>query len=249
MSLPRSASVGAVVAALGVFGPALPAGGQSAAAGEPVPGPPNASDAWTALIRSPVAARAAPRVTARIRARLERVTEYWRRPQRLLVLSPLATDDAGREWVRVRLPGRPNGASGWIPLRALTLRMTRTSIRVSVSERTLELWRAGELVRRFPSAVGTARTPTPTGLFAIHDYMPSASSQRDATGPYILTLTAHSPVLRSFQGGDGLVAIHGTGAPGSLGTAASFGCVRVANGVVRHLYRIVSAGMPVTIVP
>jgi lipoprotein-anchoring transpeptidase ErfK/SrfK len=73
-------------------------------------------------------------------------------------------------------------------------------------------------------------------------------AQRSYLGPYILTLTAYSEVLSSFMGGNGLVAIHGTDAPGLLGRAVSHGCIRVSNTVVRRLYSVVHPGTPVEIV-
>jgi lipoprotein-anchoring transpeptidase ErfK/SrfK len=86
-------------------------------------------------------------------------------------------------------------------------------------------------------------------MFAIQDPVPSAASQRAYLGPYILTLTAYSPVLTSFMGGNGLVAIHGTDANHLLGGAVSHGCIRVSNQAVTRLYRSVRPGVPVEILP
>jgi lipoprotein-anchoring transpeptidase ErfK/SrfK len=238
--------LGVVVAALAVLGAPMPGAGQDAAT-SPAPAAPTASTAWTARVLYPVPARSAPSVTARIRSRLDSVTAYWRRPQGLLVLSDIRTDGAGREWVQVRLPTRPNRASGWVPRRAVALTLTRTRIRVLVSERRVELWRDGRRVRSFPAAVGTGSTPTPAGLFAVQDPVPSVGAQRGYLGPYIVTLTAYSPVLRTFMGGNGLVAIHGTNAPGLLGRAVSHGCIRVSNDAIRRLYRVSAPGTPVEI--
>ena len=206
--------------------------------------------AWTARILTPVTARTAPRADAGPVARVSPYTAFWARAQRLLVLSPVQTDPTtGRRWIRVRLPSRPNGAQGFVPLDAVQLRATRFRIVVRVAARRVELWRRGVRIARFRAAVGTGSTPTPTGMFAVQDPVPSAAAQRSYLGPYIITLTAYSEVLRSFMGGNGLVAIHGTNADGLLGQAVSHGCVRVSNASVSRLYAVAEPGTPVEIVP
>lgn len=225
-----------------------PAAGTAAPATPETVGSPSGAAAWTATLTHPLVARAAPRAGARAVAKVDRVTAFWRRPQRLLVLGGVVTDEAGRGWVRVRLPERPNRASGFLPVSEVTLGVTTTRIVVRVGARTVELWKGGRRVARFRAAVGTAGTPTPLGQFAIQDPVPSAGAQRGYLGPYILTLTAYSPVLTSFMGGNGLVAIHGTDASGLLGQAVSHGCIRVSNAAVTRLYRSVRPGVPVRIV-
>ena len=70
----------------------------------------------------------------------------------------------------------------------------------------------------------------------------------DVGGPFALALSARSSVLQEFAGGPGQIAIHGLmNVGGVLGTAASHGCVRVANQVMRWLVDRVGPGVPVTI--
>jgi lipoprotein-anchoring transpeptidase ErfK/SrfK len=212
------------------------------------PAAPTPELAWTAEVNRPVAVRAAPRNGARVVDRIDTFTTYWRRQEQLLVLSPVQTDPAtGRRWVLVRLPDRPNGAQGFVPLDAITLGATHNRIVVRVGARRVELWRSGKRVASFTAAVGTGATPTPIGLFAVQDPVPSSPSQRSYLGPYIITLTAYSPVLTSFMGGNGLVAIHGTNATSQLGQAVSHGCVRVTNDAVTRLFAIAEPGTPVEI--
>lgn len=222
----------------------------AAPARAPEPGPPADDISWTARILVPVAARSAPRGDAKVVARVSPYTAFWARAQRLMVVSAVQTDPAsGRRWIRVRLPSRPNGSQGFVPLEALQLRATRDRIVVRVAGRRVELWHSGRRVARFRAAVGTGSTPTPTGLFAVQDPVPSDAHQRSYLGPYIITLTAYSEVLRSFMGGNGLVAIHGTNATGLLGQAVSHGCIRVSNDAVSRLYSVAQPGTPVEIVP
>ena len=44
-------------------------------------------------------------------------------------------------------------------------------------------------------------------------------------------------------------AIHGTNRPGSIGTAASFGCIRMLNEDIVDLYERVPVGTPVVMLP
>jgi lipoprotein-anchoring transpeptidase ErfK/SrfK len=218
-----------------------------AAATAPVVAPPSDSVAWTAHMLRPVMGRAAPSPSARPVAPVTLWTHFTRRPQVLLVTAA-ATGPQGGQWVRVLLPRRPNGSGAWIPSSAVQLSTTGVRLRIRTASHRVEVWRDGRLSASYPAAVGTGNTPTPIGLFAIQDPVPSNDHQRSYLGPYILTLTAHSAVLREFMGGDGLVAIHGTNAPGLLGQSVSHGCVRVSNETVVALHRIAVPGTPVEIV-
>ena len=66
--------------------------------------------------------------------------------------------------------------------------------------------------------------------------------------PYIFVLTAHSNVLKTFAGGNGVVGIHGWPSSSVLGKAVSHGCVRMSRTGARALSRYASAGTPVEIV-
>lgn len=86
-------------------------------------------------------------------------------------------------------------------------------------------------------------TPTPTGLFAIAWAVPS--NPNDFLGSWVLELTARSNVLQRFEGGDGTVGIHGRGGASlvdPLGTAASHGCIRLANDSSDWLVHTVGEG-------
>jgi lipoprotein-anchoring transpeptidase ErfK/SrfK len=236
------AVAGAVTASAATQPPAGADGSQSATQ----VGPPTQSRAWTAKVLLPVVGRAAPRADARVVAPIMHYTAFSRRPQILLVTGA-ATGPSGARWVRVQLPRRPNGTQAWIPASAAQLRSTAVRLRIRTGSHRVEVWRDGRLRASYRAAVGTGSTPTPIGRFAIQDPVPSSAHQRSYLGPYILTLTAHSAVLRSFMGGDGLVAIHGTNAPGLLGQAVSHGCVRVSNTAVVHLREVAQPGTPVVI--
>ena len=69
-----------------------------------------------------------------------------------------------------------------------------------------------------------------------------------AGAPYALALSARSDVLQEFEGGPGQIALHGiANLGGTIGTAVSHGCVRLANRSITWLAARISAGVPVTI--
>ena len=53
--------------------------------------------------------------------------------------------------------------------------------------------------------------------------------------------------VRAIYLAQGLLRIHGTNAPSSIGRAASSGCFRMRNEDVAELYEMVEAGAPVTV--
>ena len=151
-----------------------------------------------------------------------------------------------RRWLEVRLPGRPNGHTGWISRVATARSVTRWHIVVYPSRRQVTVYRAGRPVRVFKAVVGKPSTPTPTGQFFVEEAITLRPT--DVGAPFALALSARSNVLQEFAGGPGQIALHGlTNVGGVLGTAVSHGCVRLDNGAMRWLVARIGPGVPVTI--
>jgi lipoprotein-anchoring transpeptidase ErfK/SrfK len=195
------------------------------------------------LNQASVTVRATPSGAAR---RVSVLTEFRPDFRRRVVLALAVRADrriAGREWYRVTVPGRPNGRTGWVPASAVTLRPTRSLIVVRRSARRLELFHDGRLRLRTPAAVGAPGMETPLGLFHV------AARFRPANpflGVFALETSAYSR-LSDWPGG-GVVGIHGTNQPWSLGRAVSHGCVRVSNAAARVLEATAPVGTPIRIV-
>ena len=137
-----------------------------------------------------------------------------------------AIDAAGRTWLRVRLPGRPNGGVGWIERAGTRTRSTDVRLVIDISLRQVSVYQRAHLLRRFRAVVGRPSTPTPQGEFFVEEAVALPSSAAGA--PYALALSARSEVFQEFEGGPGQVAIHGRDhIGGTLGTAVSHGCVRL----------------------
>ena len=148
------------------------------------------------------------------------------------------------KWIHVYLPTRPNGSLGWIRGRAVTMYDNRYRLVVHLRAHRLQLWKERKLVATYPVATGTHSTPTPRGLFYIVELL-QPDDPGGSYGPYSFGLSAHSNVLQTFAGGDGRVGLHGTDEPGLIGSSVSHGCIRLRNGAVRRLARILPLGTPV----
>ena len=150
-------------------------------------------------------------------------------------------------WLQVYLPERPNESLGWVSRSNVSVTSDDEHIVVSLSARTVTLYRAGVQVFQSSVAVGAPDAPTPTGHFFVTEVL-QISDPGDAYGPYALGLSGFSNTYYSFEGGPGQIAIHGTDQPWVIGGYASHGCVRLTNPEITQLATQVSAGTPVDIV-
>jgi lipoprotein-anchoring transpeptidase ErfK/SrfK len=149
-------------------------------------------------------------------------------------------------WLRVMSSALPNGRTGWIPASAASVVPSRWRVRADLSRRVVTVYRDGAVHRRLPVAVGKPSTPTPTGRFAVTDKIDFLGGSA-AYGCCALALTGRQPHIEpGWRGGDRL-AIHGTRQTGTIGYAASFGCLRARDADVRWLVHHVSLGTIVEI--
>jgi lipoprotein-anchoring transpeptidase ErfK/SrfK len=128
------------------------------------------------------------------------------------------------------------------------------AITVSRSERRARLFRRGALVKTYTVAVGSAEYPTPTGRFVVQTMqknpswnVPSSSWAGDLAGTTIPGGDPNNPLVARWIGFNGSVGFHGTNSAGSLGTAASHGCIRMDPGDVIDLFERVTPGTPVLV--
>jgi L,D-transpeptidase catalytic domain len=153
-------------------------------------------------------------------------------------------------WLGLVTSERPNGRLAWVRRRqrGLTLRRTRYALHADLSARRLELRRNGRPVRRLRIGIGAPGAPTPPGRYAVTDKL-DGSRFGSYYGCCILALSGHQPNLPpGWPGGDRL-ALHGTDAPGTIGTASSAGCLRAADRGLRALMVRVPLGTPVFVDP
>ncbi len=149
-------------------------------------------------------------------------------------------------WLGVVSPLAGNGRLGWIPQSVATLGYDSYELRVSLSARRLDVLVGGNVVKRYPVAVGAADAPTPTGRFDVTDRL----APSNPGGPYgccILALSAHAPhAIQGWSGGD-RIAIHSTPETASIGRAVSHGCLRLSIGEGHWLMTHIPLGTPTLI--
>src|SRR4029079_7397407 len=151
-------------------------------------------------------------------------------------------------WLGVVATEMPNGRLAWVNRRnpALHLRRTAYSLHADLSGRWLELRRHGHRIRRITVAVGRPGSETPTGRFAVTDKL-NGRSFGSYYGCCVLALNGHQPKLPAGWSGGDRLAIHGTNSPGTIGAAASAGCLRAGDADLEVLMRRVPVGTPVFI--
>ena len=149
-------------------------------------------------------------------------------------------------WVEVLLPIRPNGSTGWVRASDLDLWVLDSKIVVDLSDRSLRLHLGGELALETEVAIGSPQNPTPVGDYFVTDVV-ELSDPSGPWGPFALGLSAFSDTITEFNGGDGIIGIHGTNRPNSIGEPVSLGCVRVPNEIATQLAGLVRLGTPVDI--
>jgi lipoprotein-anchoring transpeptidase ErfK/SrfK len=150
------------------------------------------------------------------------------------------------KFLKVLLPERPNGSTGWVRAADVDIEHVDHEIRIDLTARTLRWTEGANVVLETPIAVGSKQYPTPAGRFFVTDLLDTGENG-GSYGPYAVGLSAHSDVLTEFGGGDGQVGIHGTNDPSSIGRPVSHGCVRVANDVITKLAATIPIGTQVTI--
>lgn len=158
----------------------------------------------------------------------------------------LLVRQAAPGWLRVYLPVRPNHSTAWIRESAVKLRYDAYRVDVLLHRHRLLLWRRGRLISRQVIGVGKVATPTPPGVYYVIQLF-RLTDPGGPFGPYALGLSAYSNVLRSFGGGPGQVALHGTNDPGSIGSNVSHGCIHLRNPEVTKLAHLLPLGTPVQI--
>jgi lipoprotein-anchoring transpeptidase ErfK/SrfK len=156
---------------------------------------------------------------------------------------------AGETWLKVLLPRRPNGSSGWVQRDQVRIRPVSHEVVVDLSSRTASLLEDRHKVRSFRVGVGTAGTPTPAGRFYVTVKLRPPQISAAAYGAWALGLSGYSEVHQTFGTGDGQIALHGTYKPWLLGQPVSNGCVRMDNETITLLAETLPLGTPVTIQP
>ncbi len=131
------------------------------------------------------------------------------------------------------------------------------TILVSQRQRRLYLVLDNGTALRYPVAVGKfgkqwRGVVTVDGKYVEPAWAPPAEVKRAEPWlpDYIPGGSPHNPMgARALTLSGDQYAIHGTNRPGSIGTAASYGCIRMLNQDIIDLYERVPVGTPVVMLP
>jgi len=152
---------------------------------------------------------------------------------------------AGVTWVHARLAVLPDSRTGWVPRSALGgWSFVTTHLVINRARFSLTLYRAGRVIFRTRVGVGKPSSPTPAGEFYIRDRLTRYASPE--YGPLAFGTSARSQFETDWPAG-GFIGIHGTDEPGMIPGRISHGCIRLRNGAILALGRLLPIGTPVTI--
>ena len=207
---------------------------------------------------SVIATVTAPRIVARSAPRPDTraVAAFPKRspegvPQVFLLTAGSGEDLAeegpdGTSWYEALLPVRPNGTTGFLPADSVSLSSTPYRIEVDRSAFRLTLWKGFQVVDRMTIGLGTGKTPTPVGRFYLTSLL-RPPNPNTIYGTYAYGLSGYSEVLTDWEGG-GVVGLHGTNDPSSIGRRASHGCIRMRNRDIEKLVPLLPLGVPIEII-
>ncbi len=148
-------------------------------------------------------------------------------------------------WLKVRLPAGASGLLGWLPRRVLGgYGFVRTRLVVDRRRLRATLLRNGRPVFRTAVGIGAPGARTPAGEFYVRNRLSRYASPM--YGPVAFGTSARSDQLTDWPAG-GFIGIHGTDRPDLLPGQVSHGCIRMRNGAIRRLARLMPIGTPVTI--
>ena len=190
-----------------------------------------------------VAVRSQPSRTAPVLKTMTQFRDDFR-PRVVLALEQRTDPATGKPtWLRITIPGRPNGRTGWIPAASASLKPVDRWLVIYRDARKFDFYVNGKVVRTGKIAVGKTGMETPTGLFYVQAKF---DSSLPILGAYAFETSGYSK-LSDWPGG-GVVGVHGTNTPELIGQAVSHGCVRLLNKDMQYLRSVVPVGTPVKIV-
>jgi hypothetical protein len=184
-----------------------------------------------------------PSGSAHTVARLRLLTED-RFAEVYLVLASWKSS-VGNTWLKIRVPKRPNGLTGWVRASALgQLHTVHTLLRINKRTLRVTLYDRGR--KRFSARIGVGKsgTPTPSGHFWIREKFHVGG--HTLYGPRAIGTSAYAPYLTDWPGG-GVVGLHGTDQPGLVPGRPSHGCIRLRNADILRLYKLAPKGTPIDI--
>jgi lipoprotein-anchoring transpeptidase ErfK/SrfK len=201
------------------------------------------TESYFAYVEEAVPAKAEAKSSARTVGKLTRKTGEG--TDDLVLVIARTTDNQDRVWLKVRLPIRPNGTTGWVPETALSeLQPVDTWLKISTKTYKATVIKNGKRVFSANVGVGQPQWPTPKGQFYVRAKLTGYNNP--TYGPLAFVTSATSDTLTDWPGG-GIVGVHGTNQPGLVPGRISHGCVRMKNADILKLNKLIEVGTPITV--
>ncbi|NCJ08049.1 L,D-transpeptidase family protein [Synechococcales cyanobacterium C] len=124
-------------------------------------------------------------------------------------------------------------------------------LELDLRNRRVTLWEGRKAVKTYPVAIGRQGWETPVGEFKVKTMYKDPPWANPFTGDVISGGDPENPLGRRWIGfwsdGNNWIGFHGTPNRGSVGQAASHGCVRMLDEHIAELYEKVAIGVPVIV--
>lgn len=148
---------------------------------------------------------------------------------------------------------RITDAVGRYSVLPFSVQVDTLKILISRAQRMLYVYKGGKVIKTFRVAVGRPRFPTPAGNFKIVNKRTNPTWVNPGSGwaktmPNRIPPGPDNPLgTRAMDLSVSGIRIHGTPSAGSIGTAASHGCIRMRIPEAVQLFKMVKVGTPVEI--
>jgi lipoprotein-anchoring transpeptidase ErfK/SrfK len=152
----------------------------------------------------------------------------------------LVAQELGDNWVEVYLPTGEPGSTGWIERDDVTLTRHHFRIEVALEAHSLRVYSGDDVLVSAPVAVGPD-APGAGDRFFITDLV-RPPNPAGVYGAYAYGLSGSDNDLAAFAAADGVVALHGTADPSTLGTDTDRGAIAVDPAVIANL--VDTVGLP-----
>ncbi len=151
-----------------------------------------------------------------------------------------------QEWIELRIPGRPNGRTGWVRRADLgAFHLTHQLLVVNRERLRMYFYVDGHMRWSAPVAVGKPSTPTPPGRFWIRERF-KIDDPQSGYWPYAFGTSDYSTLTEWPDGG--VVGIHGPYyEPQLIPGRISHGCIRLRVDDDEWLAQHLRLGAPVRV--
>ncbi len=136
--------------------------------------------------------------------------------------------------LEVYLPTSPPGSTGWVDTADVAISSVRFRIVVDLGEHRLRVFENDEEVLDEPARIGASERPNPGVAYYLKELL-QPPDQAGQYGSYVYGLSGFATSLDDVEAGRGVIGIHGTDDPDSLGEDVPDGCIGVANDVIARL--------------